>query len=66
MGSKESNPRERVAESLRCRGVTKTSELLGLSAEATLRYAGGFGSQVGTEAQVLSRLDRLDGPTEAP
>jgi hypothetical protein len=51
--------RERIAIAIRTLGATETARRLGLSTEATLRLAGDFGTQAGTEALAAQRLDRL-------
>ena len=53
--------RERIAQAIRTLGATETARRLGLSTEATLRLAGDFGTQAGTEALATQRLDRLNG-----
>ena len=52
--------REAVADALRNLGVGEVAKRLGLSNEAVLRIAGGFGSQAGTEALAASRIGRLE------
>lgn len=50
-----------LATAIRRLGVIEAAKRLGLSNEAVLRVAGDFGSQAGTEALLVQRLDRLVG-----
>ena len=51
--------REMVAAAIRRLGIADVAKRLGLSNEAVLRLAGNFGSQAGTEALAVQRLERL-------
>lgn len=53
--------REVVAGAIRRLGVCEAARRLGISNESILRLAGDFGSQSGTEALAVQRLDRLAG-----
>lgn len=48
-----------VASAIRRLGVSEAARRLGISNESILRLAGDFGSQAGTEALAVQRLDRL-------
>ncbi len=48
-----------IAEALDRLGVSEAAKRLGISNESVLRLAGGWGSQSGTEALAVQRLDRL-------
>ena len=51
--------RTAVAVAIRRLGVCEVAKRLGISNESILRIAGDFGSQAGTEALVVQRLERL-------
>ncbi len=51
--------RATVAEAIRRLGVSEVAKRLGISNESVLRLAGDFGSQAGTAALAVQRLERL-------
>ena len=51
--------RAKIAAAIKVLGAAEVARRLGLSAEAVLRLAGDFGSQAGTEALAMQRLDSL-------
>ncbi len=51
--------RAKIGEAIRRLGVTEAAKRLGISNEALLRVAGDFGSQAGTEALAVQRIERL-------
>ncbi len=51
--------RSAIGEAIRRLGVSEAARRLGISNEALLRLAGDFGSQAGTEALAVQRLERL-------
>jgi hypothetical protein len=51
--------RAQIGDAIRRLGVSEAAKRLGISNEALLRLAGGFGSQAGTEALAVQRLERL-------
>jgi hypothetical protein len=57
--------RDRIASAVRRDGAAKVARELGVSREAILAYAGDFPRQVGTDAVIEQRADRL-ASTEAP
>jgi len=51
--------RQTIAEAIRRLGLTEVATRLGISTESVCRVAGDFGSQAGTEALAVQRLERL-------
>jgi hypothetical protein len=56
----EDELRRRIRAAIERFGVRRVARLLGLSAEATLRLGGGFGTQVGTLMVARAHIERLD------